>query len=79
MKTKFDRTVELLKLGLLVIIVILLSLNYYGGDLESKYEVYGEGRFRMNKETGEVWKFESKRLNMSNEYEDSYTKIKIKE
>lgn len=72
MKIEIDRILELIKIALLLIIVILLSLSYYGGGSVSKYEIYGDGRFLLNKETGET--YQCKEINNNLEY----VKIKIK-
>ena len=73
MKIEIERILELIKIVLLAIIVILLSLNFYSGDTVSKYEIYGEGRFRLNKETGDTYQFKNNNDNVE------YVKIKIKE
>jgi len=73
MKIEFDRILELIKIALLVIIVILLCLNFYGRGLGSKYEIYGNGRFLLNKETGDTYQHQE--INGKGEY----VKIKIKE
>jgi hypothetical protein len=71
MKIGLDKILELPKILLLVIIVILLSLNYYGGGSQSKYELYKNGRIRLNKVTGETY---------IREYDGKeFVKIKIKE
>lgn len=71
MKIGLDRILELMKIVLLIIIVILLSLNFYGGGSELKYELYKNGKIRLNKVTGETYI----RENNGNEY----VKMKIKE
>lgn len=73
MKIELDRILELIKIVLLAIIVILLCLNFYSGGSVSKYEIYGNGRFRLNKETGDT--YQHKEINGNGEY----VKIKIKE
>lgn len=73
MKIELDRMVELIKIVLLVVIVILLCLNFYSGGSESKYEIYGNGMFRLNKESGDT--YQPKEINGNVEY----VKIKIKE
>ncbi|MBC7525230.1 MAG: hypothetical protein H7239_12425 [Flavobacterium sp.] len=50
-----NRALELVKVSLLIIILILLSLNYYDNDSVSKYELYRNGKMRLNKSTGEVF------------------------
>ena len=71
MKIDFDKILELIKIVLLVIIVILLSLNYYKGGSVSKYELYNGGRVRMNKVTGEVYYYRDS--------ENDYIKMQILE
>lgn len=71
MKIEFDRILELIKIALLVIIVILLSLNYYGGGSQSKYELYKNGRIRLNKVTGETY--------IRDHDGNEFVKMKIKE
>lgn len=71
MKIGLDRILELMKIVLLVIIVVLLSLNFYGGGSESKYELYKNGKIRLNKVTGETY------IRETNGKE--YVKMKIKE
>jgi hypothetical protein len=73
MKIESDRILELIKIVLLAVIVILLWLNFYSGGSESKYEIYGNGMFRLNKETGDT--YQPKEMNGTVEY----VKIKIKE
>ena len=73
MKIELERMLELIKTLLLVVIVIFLSLNFYSEGAESKYEIYGYGRFLLNKETGET--YQHKEINGTVEY----VKIKIKE
>ncbi len=73
MKIELDRMLELIKIVLLAVIVILLCLNFYSGGSESKYEIYGNGRFRLNKQTGDT--YQHKVINGNGEY----VKIKIKE
>ena len=70
MKIEFDRILELIKITLLVIIVVLLSLNYYSGASGSKYELYADGDIRLNKVTGETYMLYS---------DQTYRKMKIKE
>ena len=48
-------------------------MNFYVGGYDSKYEIYGEGRFRLNKETGDTYQFKNNNDNVE------YVKIKIKE
>jgi hypothetical protein len=73
MKIELDRILELIKIVLLAVIVILLCLNIYYGGSGSKYEIYGNGRFRLNKETGDT--YSPKEINGNIEY----VKIKINE
>ena len=47
MKIELERMLELIKTLLLVVIVIFLSLNFYSEGAESKYEIYGNGRFLL--------------------------------
>jgi hypothetical protein len=71
MKIELDRILELIKIVLLAVIVILLCLNFCSSG--SKYEIYGNGRFRLNKETGDT--YSPKEINGNIEY----VKIKINE
>lgn len=70
-KMEFTRTLEFIKVALLLVIVLLLSLNYYKGGSVSKYELYNGGRVRMNKVTGEVYYY--------SDSENNYKKMKILE
>ncbi|MCZ8229445.1 hypothetical protein [Flavobacterium sp.] len=73
MKIELERMLELIKTVLLVVIVIFLCLNFYNGGAESKYEIYSNGMFLLNKDTGET--YQPKEINGTVEY----VKIKIKE
>lgn len=73
MRIELDQKLELIKIVLLALIVILLCLNFYSKGSVSKYEIYGNGRFRLNKETGDTYRHREINGNVE------YVKIKIKE